>query len=495
MEYYIIGVLCFINEIKGHVRMSGNYKYLAKNIGVLTISNFATNLLSFFLVPLYTYILSTEEYGSYDLINTTIALMVPILTLNIMDGVLRYAISEDVDNTHVFTVGMRYFLISMLPVLLLVGINKWLYIVPVIADYALYIIAMYVVTALQGIIVSMTRGIDKVVAVSVASVLGSVTMISGNLLFLLVFKWGLVGYFLANILGLLVQCVYMFFAAKLYKYIVNPFRAAKDYDSMRKQMVRYSAPLIANNVAWWVNSVSDRYIVTGICGVAQNGIYSIGYKIPSVLSIFQNIFNQAWILSAVKDYDADDKDGFFSNLYKLYNCAMVLLCACIVAGDRILAVFLYQKEFYDAWKYVPFLTIAIVFGAMSGYIGGIFTAVERSDIFAKSTVVGAVVNTILNFVLVYSMGPIGAAIATAVAYFIVWIIRYYHVKQYMHLKINIIRDLISYGVLLAQTLVLLFMPENVVMYAAQTALVLFLLLLYRRDIFGLIAYVTKRGKK
>ena len=64
--------------------MGGNYKYLAKNIGVLTISNFATNLLSFFLVPLYTYILSTEEYGSYDLINTTIGLMVPILTINIM---------------------------------------------------------------------------------------------------------------------------------------------------------------------------------------------------------------------------------------------------------------------------------------------------------------------------------------------------------------------------------------------------------------------------
>lgn len=475
--------------------MGGNYKYLAKNIGVLTISNFATNLLSFFLVPLYTYILSEEEYGSYDIITTTIALMVPILTLNIMDGVLRYAISEDVDNTHVFTIGMRYFLISMVPVLLIVGVNSYFGFVPVIADYSFYIIAMYVVTALQGIIVSMTRGIDKVVTVSVASVLGSAAMIGGNLLFLLVFKWGLVGYFRANILGLFVQCVYMFFAAKLYKHMINPFSTSEGYGKMRKQMVRYSAPLIANNVAWWVNSASDRYVVIGICGVAQNGIYSIGYKIPSVLSIFQNIFNQAWILSAVKDYDADDKDGFFSNLYKLYNCAMVLLCACIIAGDRILAVILYQKGFYEAWKYVPFLTVAIVFGAMSGYIGGIFTAVERSDIFAKSTVVGAVVNIILNFALVYSMGPIGAAIATAVAYFIVWVFRYYHVKQYMQLKINIVRDMLSYGVLLAQTLVLLFMPENLVMYATQAALILLLLLLYRKDIIGLIAYVTKRGKK
>lgn len=475
--------------------MGGNYKYLAKNIGVLTISNFATNLLGFFLVPLYTYILSTEEYGSYDLITTTISLLVPILTINIMDGVLRYAISEEADNTHVFTVGMRYFLISLVPVVLIVGVNDLFNIVPVLANCSFYIIAMYVVTALQGIVVSMTRGIDKVVEVSIASVLGSAAMIGGNLLFLLVFKWGIVGYFRANILGLLVQSVYMFFAAKLYKYMTNPFSKSKSYGDMRKQMARYSAPLIANNVAWWVNSVSDRYVVTGICGIAENGVYSLGYKIPSVLSIFQNIFNQAWILSAVKEYDAEDKDGFFSNLYKIYNCAMVILCAGIIAGDRILALILYQKEFYEAWKYVPFLTIAIVFGAMSGYIGGIFTAVERSDIFAKSTVVGAVVNIILNFALVYTMGPIGAAIATAVAYFVVWIFRYYHVKQYMHLEINIVRDLVSYGVLLAQTLVLLYMPENLIMYAAQAALVLLLFVLYRKDILGLVAYVTKRGKK
>lgn len=473
--------------------MSGNYRYLAKNIGVLTISNFATNLLSFFLVPLYTAVLSTAEYGSYDVVTTTISLLVPILTLNIMDGVLRYSIEKDSDRTHVFTVGIRYFLMSIVPVVVLFGINDYFNIIPALADYTVYIIALYAVNALFGIVVSMTRGIDKVTAVSVASVLGSATMIAGNLLFLLVFKWGLVGYFRANILGLAVQCIYMMFSAKLHTYLENPFTHREEYEATRRQMKKYSLPLIANNVAWWVNSVSDRYIVIGFCGIAENGVYSIGYKIPSILSIFQNIFNQAWILSAVKDYDPEDKDGFFANLYKIYNCAMVMLCAAIIAGDRILAYFLYSNEFYDAWRFVPFLTISIVFGAMSGYIGGIFTAVERSDIFAKSTVVGAVVNTVLNVVLVMSMGAIGAAIATAISYFVVWIFRYYHMKRYIHMKINISRDLVSYTILVAQTLVILMLPNNLVMYGLQTVLVLVLLLLYREDILGLVRYVTKRG--
>nr|HAK42623.1 polysaccharide biosynthesis protein [Clostridium sp.] len=59
------------------------YKYLAKNMGFLTISNFGTKILSFFLVPLYTSILTTEEYGTYDLFNTTIGILVPFLTLNV----------------------------------------------------------------------------------------------------------------------------------------------------------------------------------------------------------------------------------------------------------------------------------------------------------------------------------------------------------------------------------------------------------------------------
>ena len=68
---------------------------------------------------------------------------------------------------------------------------------------------------------------------------------------------------------------------------------------------------------------------------------------------------------------------------------------------------------------MPWLTIAIVFGSLSGYIGGFFSAVKNSKIFAQSTVVGAVSNIVLNLVMTPFMGALGAAIATAVCYFVV----------------------------------------------------------------------------
>ena len=71
------------------------YKYLVKNIGALTIGQFGTNFLVFLLVPIYTSILSTEDYGTYDLIYNTVLLLVPFLTLNIAESTLRFSIDNN----------------------------------------------------------------------------------------------------------------------------------------------------------------------------------------------------------------------------------------------------------------------------------------------------------------------------------------------------------------------------------------------------------------
>ncbi|MBW7988152.1 hypothetical protein E0704_08070 [Lactobacillus helveticus] len=83
------------------------YKYLFKNIGLLTLSNFATKLLSFFLVPLYTSVLTTGQYGTYDLFNTTIGVLIPILTLNILDAILRFGMDKAYDKDAIVTLGTK----------------------------------------------------------------------------------------------------------------------------------------------------------------------------------------------------------------------------------------------------------------------------------------------------------------------------------------------------------------------------------------------------
>lgn len=464
----------------------GNYKYLFKNIGLLTLSSFATKLLSFFLVPLYTNILTTTEYGTYDLFSTTVGILVPILTMNIQEAVMRFAMVKNYNRSALVTVSMRYALVSSAVVALGLAVNVICGFSSIGKEYAIFFFLMFFMQVISGIVLAYTRGIDKISELSISSVIASIVTIGCNLLFLLVFDLRLMGYFLASIIGPLVQCIYLMARCGM----VRDTHLFKKYDSEKKEMLDYSKPMIANSIAWWVNNVSDRYVVIFFCGLAENGIYSVASKIPSILNIFQSIFAQAWTLSAVRDFDPEDKNGFFANTYRAYNCMMVLICSAIIVGDKILAKFLYAKDFFVAWRYVPWLTIAIVFGSLSGYIGGFFSAVKNSKIFAQSTVVGAVSNIVLNLILTPTMGALGAALATAVCYFVVWVIRYWHSKKFIKLKINMKRDLLTYILLVVQAIVLL-NEQGTLMYGVEIGLFFIIAILYARDLMAIMG----KGKR
>ena len=453
------------------------YRYLLKNIGLLTISSFGTKLITFFLVPLYTSILTTQEYGTYDLFNTTISLLIPILTINIQDGVLRFSLGADREKTaQVFSYGVKLVGVSSLLICIFAWVNQYFCWVKIFAEYPLFFVLLYITTSYNQIFMNIARGVDRVADVSIAGVISALTGCLLNIWLLVFVKIGLNGYFIAAIGTALAPCIYLGFRLHLGNYL----RRNTD-EQLRKDMLAYSAPLVLNAIGWWINSASDRYIVTWICGVAANGIYSVGYKIPSILNVFQTIFNQAWVLSSVKEFDPEDKDGFFVNIYNVYEFLMVGVCALIIIFTRFIARILYAKEFYNAWVYVPFLTISIVFGALSGLIGGVFAAAKDSKIFSISTLVGAAVNTALNIVLVMNIGAIGAAIATAISYTVVWAIRLICVKRHMTLRVQLGRDIISYAVLGALTGIV-FLPISRAVYVLLAIFLLaVLVLLYRGE--------------
>ncbi len=469
-----------------------NYSYLAKNVGLLTISNFATKILSFFLIPVYTNILTTAEYGTYDLVSTSVLLLTPILTINIMEPVTRFSMEKDANQTGIFTVGMRYFFGSCTLLGLFLILNALFGFFPAVSKYALFFFLLYAVTTLSGIVSGFARGLDMVADVAVSGVITTFVTIALNILCLVFLSMGLTGYFIANISGFLLPSVYLLLRMKFWRYIT--FR--KVDPALHKDMIAYGRPMIATNIAWWVNSMADRYVVVLLCGVGANGIYSVASKIPMIMNIIQSIFNQAWTLSAVKEFDSEDKDGFFSDIYNKYNVLMVTVCSGLILLDRPLAHFLYAKDFFAAWRYVPFLLISVVFGAMSGYLNGIFSALKQVKILASSTCIGAAINLALNFLLVFYIGPVGAAIATAVSYVVVWVVRIVKVRQYMKLKLNLKRDCLAYFILVIQALLVLFFEkDSLLLYGALSLLFIAAALLYLKEIISLLKMIISKFLK
>ena len=471
------------------------YKYLFKNIGFLTISQFSSKILVFFLIPLYTNILTTSEYGTYDLFYASICLLVPILTQNIADASLRYALDDSADYTSVFSVGLCFLLKGIIILVLGLCVNHVLKLSLIVDEYAFFFLLLFSSTAFTGIMTAFARGIDKVQELAISGVISTLTIIGLNLLLLLLMKWGLSGYFVANIVGVAAQGMYLLIRVQAWRYI----KLSCINKKLQKEMVRYSRPLIANSVAWWVNSTSDRYIVIWFCGMAANGIYSVGYKIPSMLNIFQSIFNQAWTLSAVKDFDSDNSSRFFTNTYKMYNMLMVMACSAIIVVNRVLAKFLYGGDFYLAWQYVPFLLISVVFGSLSGHLGGILSATKDTSAMSRTTVYGSLMNVVLNILTVPFYGPIGAAVATMVSYWLTFVLRYKAVEKHVEIEVNLIRDFFSYGLMIIQSsFFLIWTEEHALLYLVEISLTLIIGLLYQEEIctifINILGIRSKNGK-
>lgn len=461
-----------------------DYKYLIKNIGILTISNFATKFLSFFLLPLYTGVLSTEEYGTFDLYSTTISLLYPILSICVSDSVIRFLLERNKDKESVISISAKYVVVSIAAFLFLFAVNVITNAVPELNAYKILFILVYVVTVLNSWLSGVARGQERIKDISLASIISSIGTILLNIIFLVWMKLGIVGYFVATILGTSMSIIYYVYVTN----IIQSIHTATKEHNLDKEMRKYGMGLMVNSISWWVNNSLDKYMVLYMCGIAANGLISVAYKLPTVLSTIQNLFEQAWVLSAVKKYNKEDADGFFIRTYNLYGFIMAIAASAMIMFTKVLSALLFKKDFYEAWSMIPFFSIAVAFSAAAGFCGGVFAAQKRTDIISKTTFIGAIVNTILNAILIYSFGVIGGAVATMISNAVVMIVRLFYVKQQMNFQIRVVRDALTYGILLFQTLILLICNSKV-QYVLQLLLFVLIVLLYNKEVLAVLKKV------
>lgn len=458
------------------------YRYLFKNIGLLTISNFSSKFLVFFLVPLYTNILTTEEYGIYDLCFTTISVLLPVLTMESISAMMRFALDEDRDDRELFSTGAVILARAMLVFAVLAALNRWLGLIPIFRDYTVYFGLLFFAASVESFLSRFARGVEDIPAVAIGGCVSTVVCIVCNILFLVVFRWGLAGYFLANTLAPAASSV--FFCVRLR--VAGRLRWRWYRRDTAREMVSYGRPLVFNSISWWVNNVADRYVITAICGVAVNGIYSVAYKIPAILNVFFTVFNQAWLLSSVKNYDEEDAAAFYSNIYNGYQFGLLCVSSALIFGTRIIGRILFAKEFYPAWQYVPALLIAVFFSALIGMFNSIFAAAKQVRICAVSSLAGAVFNVLVSLWLTWRIGAQGAAIGTAAAHYLMWLILLAAVLKLVPMQIRLVRDHMAYGVLVLQGAALVLMEESLLSYGVQALCLAAMPALYHRELFRLL---------
>ena len=256
-----------------------------------------------------------------------------------------------------------------------------------------------------------------------------------------------------------------------------------------REMINYSFPMVFSAIAWWINNASDRYIITWMVGVSASGIYAVASKIPSILTTFQNVFMQAWSISAIKEFDENDKDGFIGNMYSLMSCMLCVLCSIIMLFNLVIAKLMFSGDFYIAWKYVPLLVLSVTLDGLALFIGNLFYAVKDTKARALATILGAIVNTILNFLLIKILEIYGAAIATVIGYGSGFILSRILIKRYIKINTNMVLNDSILLLLIVQTFLAYYGEKFIYI---QVIITVIIILVYRNYIFKVINMI--KGK-
>lgn len=417
---------------------------LGKNTGLMLVGNFASRLLSFFLVPLYTYCLSTEEYGVSDLIFTTIQLLIPLLTLVASEALIRFALDKDLDKSHIFTISSFVFGIGFL---LLLIVSPFIYRYTPFSEYYCYFLVYYFFSAISLDVQQFIKGLEHISTFVISGIINTLVTIGMNILLLLVFHKGISGYLVALIVGSASSTAFSIIKEKLWKYITKISNVDK---RLWKSYFLFCLPLLPNSISWWISNSSDKYILQFFWGASLTGIYAVSYKIPSIITTMSSIFTSAWQISAVDDFGSEKSVKFISNVYNKYSSFYFISSSMIVLMVQSLSTILFAKEYYSAWSYSVILIYASIFQSLAAFIGVIYTTAKKTKMIFITTMAGAIGNIILNMILIPKFGAFGAAVATLLSYIIVWFIRLIDSKKIICLTIDIKRDMICYLLLIVQ---------------------------------------------
>lgn len=394
------------------------YKELLSNTGIFAISNFSSKVLIFFLVPLYTSRLSTSEYGIYDITYAAIQLVFPILTVGISEAVMRFLMDDGYDASAVVAIGFRYTFISIFLFGIILEVIKYFHFFPLINRYILLVFLYYAVFCLDNLLMQIAKGYNQITMMALMGVISTLVMVFANIMCLIIFDFGLKGFYLANILAHGVPVI-------LYGILLKPFRVSKidSLHTLRKSMLLYSSPLVINSLGWWANNTSDRFIVSALCGMDQNGLLSVAYKIPSIIAIIGGIFIQAWQISAIKQRQQNMGNDFFSSLFVSFNSVLCISSSLLIVLVRPIARVFFANDFYYSWSLVPLLIVSSLLNENAGFVGAILAADLNSKAMAKSAFIGIVTNITLNILFAVVIGVQGITIATAISSFIIYSFR------------------------------------------------------------------------
>ena len=377
------------------------------------------------MLPLYTRWLTTEQFGSADLISTYASILVSVFSCCVADAVFIFPKNEDnLSKMKYYSSGFLFVGIVALVVALFNFLLQLIFQDSIFgSEWSWLTIGMTFSLFVQNYTQQFTRSLEKMWVFSVTGIVH--TLCVALFAFLFIPIWGLNGYILSMIVSNIVAAFFSFFASRSFDFLsIREFSG-----SHLSTMLKYGVPLIPNSIMWWLVNGFNRPIIENYLGLSALGLYAVANKFPSVVSMVTNVFTNAWGISMLDEFGKPGFNVFFNKVFKLvFFVATVVAFFAIVFSKFIISIFA-AEEYIEAWTVLPPLLIGAVLNAASALIGGVFMALKNSKYFFYTSAMASVTSIIATMLFVRFWGLVGCAVAVVLSFGVSVVSRLYFARK------------------------------------------------------------------
>ncbi len=420
-----------------------------KQLSIYTLVGVINAGISFFIMPVLTHHLTPKDYGLLSLFNTYITILIPIVSVSAYSLLsidyykrkdsLSFAVeftsiqTIPVFNTALLAVLVWSFYRGFVDDLELGGTGiKWGYFV-----LAITLFAIYYEQLLQVLIVQ-----KKVIVFAIFSLSKVALEVALTFYFVLGRGWNWEG----RMYSWLIVSALFFIIALVYfnkqGFLKGEIRFHYIFEGMR-----FGGPLVLHGIGKFVVNQSDRLFIVKMVSLEQAGIYNVGYTVGSLVLIavtaFVNFFSP-YLMERLSDKTERGRLQIVKISY-YYIIGSLILLVCILIFNPLFFRFFIAPRYYDGIKYVFWVALGYCF--WGGYIlfAGYIFFLKRSKILGWLAIFNVITNLLFNYFFIRQFGPIGAAYATALSFFLTMVIISFIAQKLFPMPWNSFRKLKAVG--------------------------------------------------
>lgn len=462
-----------------HLYDMSKVKRFLKITTIYFVGNILSKLLAFFLIPIYTTYISTEVYGTYDLIMSIISLVIPIVFFQIWDGVFRfiYDYKKDEDKYKIINNGIIVSLIGIIIYEIIFLITSSIIDIP-----ANWIVNIYGITfAGQYLFGTFARTLKKNKLYMITGIINTLINLLINIILIIGFKMNSIEtLFISIVVGNIVQCIIILYKLKIMKY----FNLKDISKELIVKMIKFSMPIAISTISYWLLSGYTKVYIGNNLGLASNGIFGMASRLASFVVLVVSVLQMAWHEISFEMADDKEKNKFYN---KGLSCFMILLSIAtfyIIGVIKIVFPILIKGDYIQAEGIIPIVVSYTTINAFAGFCSTQFLAEKNSKVPLYTTLIAGIVNIILVHILSKEFDIMGASIALLISFSINTILRMIYLDKKYKIKMNFCYVIISAVLLILSALFYYFV--NIFIYLLFGLILLALIFIFRNRIIDII---------